>query len=726
MATIVLTAVGNAIGGPIGGAIGAAIGQQVDRALFTGKSREGPRLKELDVQTSSYGSDIPAIFGTMRVAGTVIWATDLIEHRTRSGGKGRPSTVNYSYSVSIAIALSSRPVESIGRIWADGNLLRGTAGDLKVDTQFRWYSGHGDQMLDPLIASAEAAGQSPAYRGIAYAVFEDLQLADYGNRIPSLTFEIFERSAPVPVQDIIADASVGTISGASSETLTGYAMSGQDGRSAIAPLLAVMPILLRPKAGQLNLLDWQSSGASTSVMMPVTSEGAQTFDRPARGLEPAYSVPNSLAIRHYEPARDFQSGIQRSQRSGSGRTSRQIDLPAAVDAVAALRLADLQLLQAQRERDGWSGQVALGPDNLHAGDWITDQAGSRWRITELEHFRGTMKVTAQGSTPYDPVSPGAASPGRNISAPDLLAGETQIVLIDMPVLDGIEPGKPQIAAFCAGTAKGWRRAALSVQSGDALLDIGSSASPAVIGSALTALPPHNANLVDMSGALDIQLLHDGMDIPAGSGSPLANGAGLCWLEGEFLRYGSAVYLGNGHYRLTQLLRGCYGTEALISGHQAGDRFVLLQSDTGRLIENVNLVPGMQLSVEAMGLGDTHPVTASAIITGNAIRPLAPVHGEATQNADGSLNIGWVRRARIDAGWHDGVDQALVEDREQYAVTFSAGGQHVGSREVATNALALTPSEIAGFGLPSATPLVADIRQIGRFAQSNPLTVVIGG
>ena len=41
--------------------------------------RRGPRLGDLAVQTSSYGSAIPRIYGRMRVAGTVIWATDLKE-----------------------------------------------------------------------------------------------------------------------------------------------------------------------------------------------------------------------------------------------------------------------------------------------------------------------------------------------------------------------------------------------------------------------------------------------------------------------------------------------------------------------------------------------------------------------------------------------------------------------------------------------------------------------
>ena len=42
---------------------------------------------------------------------------------------------------------------------------------------------------------------TPAHRGIAYAVFEQLQLADFGNRIPSLTFEVIADEAPVRVGD---------------------------------------------------------------------------------------------------------------------------------------------------------------------------------------------------------------------------------------------------------------------------------------------------------------------------------------------------------------------------------------------------------------------------------------------------------------------------------------------------------------------------------------------
>jgi len=100
MATLVFTALGTALGGPLGGALGSLVGSQIDRAVLGrgGARREGPRVKDLAVTTASYGTPIPRHFGTMRASGSVIWATDLVESRATSGGKGRPSTTSYSYA----------------------------------------------------------------------------------------------------------------------------------------------------------------------------------------------------------------------------------------------------------------------------------------------------------------------------------------------------------------------------------------------------------------------------------------------------------------------------------------------------------------------------------------------------------------------------------------------------------------------------------------------------
>ena len=718
MATLVLTAAGNAIGGPVGGAIGAAIGQQIDRSIFAPKGRDGPRLKELDIQTSSYGSDIPAIFGAMRVAGTVIWATDLIERRVKSGGgKGRPSTTGYSYSVNMAVALSSRSVQRVGRIWADGNLLRGAGGDFKTDTQFRFHEGHADQPLDPLIASAESAGQCPAYRGTGYAVFEDFQLADYGNRIPSLTFEIFERENLVPVNAVFAGASDGAIAASSGEMLTGYAMSGADIRAALSPLLSALPIMLRAKDDRLELIDWWHNADGAAGVTIAAAEGAGAFGRPAISQQPANTTPQALALRHYDPARDFQAGVQASKSVNARRSLQQMELPAALSASAAKRIADLQLLQAHRAKESWSVDVVDGPVTLYAGAWLQDADGKRWRISELERRSGTIKVTAMASIMFDPTIPKPASSGRNLESPDLDPGQTRIVVIDLPVFGTTDPAKPQVAVFAGGTGPGWRRAALSVQNGNQLLDIGATALPAAIGHLLTALPPHNPQLIDLGSEVEIQLLHDGMVIPGINGTPLVANAGLCWIENEFLRFGSTEALGSGRYRLTNLLRGCHGSEDAVRGHLAGNRFVLMDAMSARMIDDIPFAAGSIITVEALGFGDVDPVMAEEMVTARAISPRRPVHLKARRLADCSIYLNWVRRSRIDFGWNDGVDQALVEDAESYSVSFVVNGQTERRWLTGTNSLTIQASELTGPLFLGGTTLVFEVRQIGRHMMS---------
>ena len=60
----------------------------VVNALFAPKppNQEGPRLNDRKLQSSTYGNAIPIVYGTYRLAGTVVWGTDLEEVATSSGG----------------------------------------------------------------------------------------------------------------------------------------------------------------------------------------------------------------------------------------------------------------------------------------------------------------------------------------------------------------------------------------------------------------------------------------------------------------------------------------------------------------------------------------------------------------------------------------------------------------------------------------------------------------
>ncbi|MEE2567321.1 baseplate multidomain protein megatron [Hyphobacterium marinum] len=175
-------------GAAMGGFAGTLLGGGLDRALLGGNRTHGPRLPELHVQTSTEGAPIPLVFGRARIAGQVIWAARLTEHadKTSMGGKGGgPTRVDYRYSVSFAVGLCEGEITGIGRIWANGTPLEVSG------VNYRLYRGGKDQLPDALIEAVEGSGYAPAFRGLAYAVFEDLPLDDFGGRIPNLSFEVF-------------------------------------------------------------------------------------------------------------------------------------------------------------------------------------------------------------------------------------------------------------------------------------------------------------------------------------------------------------------------------------------------------------------------------------------------------------------------------------------------------------------------------------------------------
>ena len=188
--------------------IGWTLGSIVGGSLFgpSMPDSEGPRLADKSVQGSGYGQFIPITYGSMRMAGNMIWATDLVEVADEEsvGGKGGGGATytSYTYFANFALMICEGEINGVRKIWADGKLIYNTSEDNEGFTgatgNIRVYNGTEDQLPDPYIEAVQGVGQTPAYRGRAYAVFEMLPLATYGNRIPNLTFEVVRGDVVMP------------------------------------------------------------------------------------------------------------------------------------------------------------------------------------------------------------------------------------------------------------------------------------------------------------------------------------------------------------------------------------------------------------------------------------------------------------------------------------------------------------------------------------------------
>lgn len=233
MATILLSAAGASLGASVGSSVlglsmsaigrfaGAMAGSAIDRRtvrtdqhIIGGGSEtvQTGQMNRFRLTGAGEGRPIGQVFGRMRLSGQVIWSSEFEERVFTStgtqvstqtqgeptGGKGARREVgvtttttmdttvtqSYAYSISIAVALCEGEITSVGRVWADGVEVS------PVDLNMRIYTGSMTQQPDPKIEAVEGSGLTPAYRGTAYVVFENLHLADFGNRVPQFTFEV--------------------------------------------------------------------------------------------------------------------------------------------------------------------------------------------------------------------------------------------------------------------------------------------------------------------------------------------------------------------------------------------------------------------------------------------------------------------------------------------------------------------------------------------------------
>jgi len=205
-----MSSVGQVLGGALGAVVGTFtpgvgpwLGAQIGMSLGgfldppKGPTVEGPRLSDLSVQTSTYGAPIPRVYGTCMLSGNVFWVENNkykeVFVKKKSGGKGGPKTTTRTpvYYATFAVGLSEGEIAGVLRIRIGSNLIYNAgstdpatiAASNAAASGFRVYNGSETQDADPRMQATLGVDNTPAYRGLAYIVFDDLPLEKYGNSL---------------------------------------------------------------------------------------------------------------------------------------------------------------------------------------------------------------------------------------------------------------------------------------------------------------------------------------------------------------------------------------------------------------------------------------------------------------------------------------------------------------------------------------------------------------
>lgn len=164
---------------------------------------DGPHIGDGSAQTSQEGQPIAWILGTAGwVQGNIVQKSERREVKKTDDGKGSGTEVNtfeahQDFCIMICESSETRESLMVGVliVRVDGKIVY----DMRPDKNFgaenakflknhTFYDGNEAQLPDPTMEAITGVGNTPAYRGVFTMIARDINLSQYGERIPTYEF----------------------------------------------------------------------------------------------------------------------------------------------------------------------------------------------------------------------------------------------------------------------------------------------------------------------------------------------------------------------------------------------------------------------------------------------------------------------------------------------------------------------------------------------------------
>jgi hypothetical protein len=481
-------------------------------------------------------------------------------------------------------------------------------------------------------------------------------------------------------------------------------------------------------------------GSAAAVTIPYADLGAS--NDPAGAAEPfalhpsnELEIPAQIALTYINVDHDYQTDTQVSDRLiSSAMTTATVQMALGFNPAEAKGIANAMLMD----------QIA---------SWLTTKLALLQRYSAFEPTDVVTATAADGTTlrlrlvkkndagsviEFDAVLDDATvltnTGVTNLSfVPSIVVAQppgSMFQLLDIAILRDAD-NDPGFYVAVKGTGSPYPGAAV-LESRDAVeyVEVATVTESAVIGSATTVLGDWSGgNVFDETNSVTVDV-GLGTLASVSRDSVLDAGANACILGSEILQFRDAALVSAGVYTLSGFLRGRRGTESLMTGHAAGDRFVLLQSRGLRRIEKQTLDIGATKFYKAVTLGRRLSSNAEQSLTLQSVglKPFAPVDLRATARdpTTGDITLTWSRRTRLSKNFSNG-SVPLGEATESYDVVIYSSNTFVTvKRTVTVTSPTLTytsAQQVADFGSNQSTIYVRVFQNsatVGRgyFAQGS--------
>jgi len=699
----------------------------VQRALLPDQivKQEGARLGNSQITVSTEGAPMPRVYGTMRIGGQIIWATtfyEQIETTSESqGGKSGPkmitTTTEYLYSVSFAVGLCEGGDNvTLWNVYADGKLL-----DMSNYT-YRFYSGTDTQLVDPKIEAVEGSGTVPAFRGLAYIVFEDMPLKDFGNRMPQISVEVVKDvvlSLDPLLSDIVTDLCANVGMDASEIDVTelvseGTRVEGMNIGSVASPRV-VLENLMRTflfdafETGSVVKFVMRKSPDTVTIDINelVMSDDGRTYEK-ARVQDT--DLPDRTKVGFLDSTRDYNTAsVDGHTVTGYSERVDTFDTICALATGYGRALADILTQERWTARNALKFTLPMTYMRVEPGDafrFAVNGISRQYRIQRVTSG-DELEIEAAGFSEviYDPND---FDEMDGLVHDPVVYGASLVEFYELPLFTQDAPNhwSPRVVTWQTPWPSGVNVYEEDGSGGHTLntqLPI-----PAILGVTTTDLAKGPLWVWDNANTVTVDLMDDNANLSSVADLTVLNGANAMAIqttsgEWEIFQFANAALNGDGTYTLSRLLRGQLGTEYYMGEPTAaGARVMLIDAARISTLEGTVARLGLDMNLRygpaGTLVGDATYTDETVVPRGVGYRPYAPVSlVQTVSSAD--LVLTWIRRTRFEGDSWAVVEVPLHEEVEQYEIDILDGVTVVRTIVVdaATTVTYTEAQQIADFG-----------------------------
>jgi hypothetical protein len=566
-------------------------------------------------------------------------------------------------------------------------------------TEITFYTGTSSQVADPLIEAAQGTGFVPGFRGIAYVVIENLALADYGNRMPQLTFFVKGHSASFKVASAISNLVERTglvgadfdVTAVTDTNFKGMCISKPEStQRSLQSILRAYDILIRESEGKLVFVSRSglTSDTITATDLAAHSPDADTEYPVAIADMMGLDVPQEVDVQYIDPATDYQKANQREARVDAPiGNMHALQLPIVLTGDQAREIAKRELWTLWMQRRSMQLQLPPSYIRVQENDLISvtveseaytvlTKRVSRGRngILEIEGVIEDVSTATQTAVSDDWES--------KASEAALVPAAINLQVIDVTALTETENDHAgyHLAAcmFDRNIVHGGVLVYISVDDVSFNL-VGSLPAESVIGYGdSSTLEENPEGFWDLESYIDVTL-YEG-ELSTKTDMQVLNGANRALVGNEIIAFKTATLVGTNEYRLTNLLRGLRSTHEIITdgSHSRVERFVLLNSPAIYFRNISSGSHGVHHYFRAVAVGGAVADADSLDVQTNLvnIEPFAPCQITGSRDASNNLTINWIRCGRSFVRLFGIATMPLREAVEKYAVEIFDNGSVV--------------------------------------------------